>query len=402
MGWRSKIECFFAGINEQRFRYLIVVSAIVHIILIFAYKTGLGIDGYIYQRVAGNIFNADSPLFCGAFEGAYWPPLFPFYLALFNSFLGGNQYLFFFINLAMVLAISLLSAGYLKNIFEKKAVYWGIFFFFNSMMIYRFVHYYKYEVLSGLFIALALYLILTGKKYSHLALAGISLGLAILANGRLIALLPALIIYFILSNKSNRERLIKIALITGLTGLTILPWSIRNYICFEKPVILSTNSGINIYMGFNPVANGGFVAQDKFVPPYDKIDRTDHITYTKAAWEYIRENPGHSLLLIFKKINKLWQIHYFDATFFYPFFYLGIFLLVRIGPPGSKNGLRLVQHTFLFFTLFHIFFIARFYYLLPIAPLLYVTATSTQSFLWKKYLSPAKKNNEVLTPDSGN
>ena len=41
--------------------------------------------------------------------------------------------------------------------------------------------------------------------------------------------------------------------------LTISPWIIRNYVIFKKFIPISTNGGINFYMGNNPDANGAFL-----------------------------------------------------------------------------------------------------------------------------------------------
>jgi hypothetical protein len=101
----------------------------------------------------------------------------------------------------------------------------------------------------------------------------------------------------------NLEKRSIIAFLSGII-IVILPWIIRNTFVMGSPIIAS-NTGINLFIGHNPEANGSY----KYV---DAMNRFDGMSETQAntialqsAMQNIAHDPLHSILLIPKKIAFL-------------------------------------------------------------------------------------------------
>jgi len=328
----NKLRICYYWIDWRRFVWLLAATTIIHILFTVFYDSTLGVDGGIYQRVAGNIIESGSVTACGAFEGAYWPPLFCYYLAGFWALFGQLDWLFYLLNIAISIGIALLSISYLRRLFEERVVYWAVLFFYNSMIVYYFSMFYKYELLAGLFLAASFVMIITAvpTKYRSF-LAGLFLGLATLTTARLIVMLPALWYYSFqaVEYRVQKRQLVHGALILLGVVVIIAPWTMRNAYCLERFIPISSNGGINFYMGFNEHATGGYKFKREFPEPYNQFDRTESAAFYRGGFDYIRSHPVHSITLMIRKLNLLWRVHYFDMSLFYPFFYIGIFLLVR-------------------------------------------------------------------------
>lgn len=364
-----------------------LITTLGHIVFSVIYNTHPGVDGVIYQRIAGEILDSGSVAACGTFAGAYWPPLFCYYLALFWLLFGKIQWLFFLFNIVIALTTALISKTYLTRIFGERIGLWSTLFFYNSMIVYYFTVYYKYELITGLLIACSLTLILRANAGRvGLLSGGVCLGLATLATGRVLSLLPALMYYIFAADRQQTRlhRAFKAALLVLGIVLVISPWTLRNYYCLERFVPITTNSGINFYMGFNESADGSFLHQFKFPEPYKSLDRSNNKKFYEGGLNYIISNPSGAVVLMIRKLNILWRIHYADMLFFYPFFYIGIFMMRRKLVKTDKTYARTVQMSFLLYTAFHLLFIARHYYILPLLPLVYGVAVSTQKMLLGK------------------
>ncbi|MFH1700204.1 MAG: hypothetical protein ABIE07_06420 [Candidatus Zixiibacteriota bacterium] len=367
-----------------RYRNLIVLSFFVHVVFISIYNTHPGVDGVIYQGIADHIYASDDILACGAFAGAYWPPLFCIYLSIIYKVFGHAEWLFFLLNVFVAFGSVVFAQKYLERIFGELISRWACLFFFNSMIIFYFTLYYKYELLTLLLLSLCLLYLLRKEILSigNIFGAGLFFGLAILATGRILSLLPGILCFIFLSCrgfKCKGGKLISIFMLG--TVLIILPWSLRNYICLDKFIPVTSNSGLNFYTGFNENADGGYLHRNQLPQPFDTIERTDNAAFYKGGLEFIAKNPMRSIMLILKKINLMWRIHYGDSIIFLPFFYLGILLLSRLIPRHRYPQLCLVRILLLGYTIFHSFYIARYYYIIPLLPLVYGISISCQHYL---------------------
>jgi hypothetical protein len=104
-------------------------------------------------------------------------------------------------------------------------------------------------------------------------------------------------------------------------GLVLLPWEMRNYNIWHHIVPVSTNGGINLYIGNNPQANGGYVIPEsdsmwrKLMAEPNEAKRD--LKATRAALDWIKANPLAFLKLVPIKFARFWVFDYsgFDWTF---------------------------------------------------------------------------------------
>lgn len=165
------------------------------------------------------------------------------------------------------------------------------------------------------------------KKVFFACLNGLIGGLLILTRPAYIFYFPFFALYVIY------ELLKKVSLLKTLTFtmilITVTLWSTRNSKIADRKVLISTNGGMNLYLGNNPYVFNGKAA---FWPPgeylaktlgekykekdFNKIQRNIGTTsakeeaevdsaFTKSAIDWIKKNPYRFLLLSFNKIQNI-------------------------------------------------------------------------------------------------
>ena len=138
----------------------------------------------------------------------------------------------------------------------------------------------------------------------RLAAFGLVLGASALVRPVSLLFLPVLAI--VLRTRGAGGRLIVRRLVPAVvaTALVIAPWSVRNFVVMDAPVIISTNLGDDLCIGRNPQATGGFNFsphcgftgyRDVPRPRFETVRNDDNI---RKALTYLYENPWRELKLI--------------------------------------------------------------------------------------------------------
>jgi len=95
--------------------------------------------------------------------------------------------------------------------------------------------------------------------------------------------------------------------------MTMMPWLVRNYEVFHKPVFVRDNVGVEIRCGNNPLAEGLWVAmyhpsQNPIL--YERYRQLGEAAYTaeqgRLANGWIAQNPGKFLTVSFRKAVFFW------------------------------------------------------------------------------------------------
>jgi len=179
-----------------------------------------------------------------------------------------------------------------------------------------------------------LFLLLTGSfitckrnvgKFKGLVF-GCLLGYSALVRPNVLMTLPV-VIWWGKANWPDWKTIVSM-LVLGIS-LTIVPVSLRNYVVSGEWVLISSNGGINFYLGNNPYATGSPWAS---VPEFEEVfpnrgwdcflypelvakigermgkklgfsEASDY--FFKRGLEYICDSPGEALRLFFKKIRLL-------------------------------------------------------------------------------------------------
>jgi 4-amino-4-deoxy-L-arabinose transferase-like glycosyltransferase len=137
-----------------------------------------------------------------------------------------------------------------------------------------------------------------------LAVAAVGLGACALVRPQSTFLaLPAVALAWALSAPGWRRWAARVAVLCAGVVLVVAPWTVRNAVVMGDPVLVSTNTGDNLCIGFNPDASGGFMAApycetgEFYVQGIDQELRRDAEARTRAidwATGHLGELPGLS------------------------------------------------------------------------------------------------------------
>lgn len=148
------------------------------------------------------------------------------------------------------------------------------------------------------------------RQYLSICAAGALVGFASLVRSHALLLLPLLYIYVLIVVGAKRETLVKLSLLTVCAFLIVLPWMLRNAKVFGRPALLSTNSGVNFWIGNNERAYGSYFME---LPPDSPVARAQargELAASDAGWQagrkFIIENPRRFLLLGAYKLYYLY------------------------------------------------------------------------------------------------
>jgi tetratricopeptide (TPR) repeat protein len=229
-------------------------------------------DSLIYLERAGQILAGD---WVG--DGIYFhsSPPYPYFIALVFSLsrgsflaLGVIQALFGTANCVLVYFLARRLGGRAAAaVAGITAALYGLLAFFDGELLMIF--------LTLFFGDLALLLLLRARKSRRLRwalLAGISLGLAALDKTNLLLFAPVAA-WWLAAEYSLRWRAWrwKPALVFAVgVSLMVLPVTLRNYLVADDLVLISSNAGVNLFIGNNPQGRGVF-----HLPPDSGLTNTD-------------------------------------------------------------------------------------------------------------------------------
>ena len=256
-------------------------------------------------------------------------PLYPYFLALLLKITGSDY--FWTRLLQMIIASASVSLTYLtaKELFSERvsrlasifhAVY-GMFFFYEGMFLIA--------VIFLFFNQLGLYLLVRNRdnpdKWPYFVI-GLIFGLSAIARPNILFVVPfwALWVFFHFRKKiETRSIMILIIVFLVGTGLPIVPVTIRNYVVADDLVLISSQGGINLYIGNNPSAEGltmmmpeiqldASIPWSKFIPVTTeyaqketgrKLKPSEVSGYwSNKAKQFMVDHPGQFLALTFKKL----------------------------------------------------------------------------------------------------
>jgi len=143
--------------------------------------------------------------------------------------------------------------------------------------------------------------------------AGLALGLACLVRGQAL-LLPVVLVPFWWRLGFPWPRIGDkvVAVLLGI-GLVVAPWSIRNAIELDAPVLIATNAGVDFWIGHHEQATGDFGAEggDELVfsyPELSSVEREVRINNDgfRKGLSFALTHPADEFVLPFKKLFWLY------------------------------------------------------------------------------------------------
>ena len=209
----------------------------------------------------------------------------------------------------LVLLYDLLVVGY-----SRLAGLLGIFFVLGyPVLVYAASTLYPQTFEAVLLVATIWLLDRTGPqaKLRVYGLAGLVFGLLLLTVPICLLLAPVVFLWLIFG---RRSRIHQVALTVGVTCLLVGTWTARNYAVFNTFIPVASTSGYNLLLGNCPNTRYDQASADVQFPEHvlREISGKNEIQrcriYTRAALQYMRENPGRTLALYGQKF--LYWFHY--------------------------------------------------------------------------------------------
>jgi tetratricopeptide (TPR) repeat protein len=266
-------------------------------------------------------------------NGAYFrAPLYAYLLAFLRLITDSS---FFWVRLLQVL-LSACTAFILVKLAEKlfsrtTAVVAGMIYALYGTLVY-FDTTLLIPVLFIFLSVLGIYLLIACRKSSSWItwlMAGLVLGLAAITRPNILAVIPFLILWAVLRDRavlSKSVRLKTVAIMVLGIILPIIPVTVKNIAKSGDFILISSQGGINFYLGNNPDADGLTVVMpeldraqlpnwQQFIPTTNAIAERESRRglsegeissfWTHKALDFISDHPGDFLVLTFKKFVYL-------------------------------------------------------------------------------------------------
>ncbi|MCI0889494.1 MAG: glycosyltransferase family 39 protein [Chloroflexi bacterium] len=149
---------------------------------------------------------------------------------------------------------------------------------------------------------------------ARLALFGVLLGASALVRPIALLFLPLVPIVWLVARFGWQRALLDASAVLIVAAAVIAPWSIRNFIRMDSPVIISTNLGDNLCIGHHERAPGHFALPLTCFPPDANADidraefevRRNNDNIEKAV-RYALGHPVAELKLLSRKAYHLWE-----------------------------------------------------------------------------------------------
>jgi len=272
-----------------------------------------------YHNMAISIINGQG------FRGkAYNPPGYPLFLSLIYNIFGLNTFAVRIVQ-SLLSSIMVIFIFYIAQIAYDKntAILAGLI-----SMIYPFFVYWTGALLTEtLFIFLYvisiffIYRFLLTKSQLWNIVGSFSLGLTTLVRPVVLSLPLFILIFYLLNNKSLKSCLLNIFIFCLIYFSVLAPWTIRNYLIFDRFIPVTTSSGINLLAGMNKqvlndinmsgkLTRGALDEYNEYLVNLDENQRD--IEATKLAIGYykklFKENPLFIIKVMWKKWKAFWNI----------------------------------------------------------------------------------------------
>ncbi len=256
-------------------------------------------------------------------------PLYPYLLAFLLKITGSD---YFWTRLAqMIIGSASVSLLYLlgREFFSEKIarlaslanVLYGTIIFYEGLFLI--------EVLFVFLNIFGLWLFARGRDYPRrktYLLAGLAFGLSAIARPNILLVLPFLALWLFLyqyAKIGTKAVIILLVVFSAGVALPILPVTIRNFVVADDLVLISSQGGINLYLGNNPSAEGltmimpeivldARVPVSKFVATVTAYEEKtvchplkpseESSFWANRAKQFMFEHPGQFFGLTFRKL----------------------------------------------------------------------------------------------------
>lgn len=282
-------------------------------------------DCNAYDTFAQNLANGYGYGWTSTERTAHWPPGTSFVYSIFYRIFGHTYVPIIILNLILGIVIIWCSMRLAERWFNQQVAWltgliltlWPVTIQFTTVL--------SSELLftALLLIALVIWLNESTHLWLRALLVGLMLAAACYVRSATLFIPFLLLLFRWVNTKEIFRSLAAIIVVLIIMSLLIAPWSIRNTRLYDQFVLMSTNTGIGLWIGNNPkTVHGGHMK----VPPELKeqmvgMNPAQRSAYLQAvAIDYIKQEP---LKFVTRSFKKLLRLHMRDT----------------IGVAWNKNGL---------------------------------------------------------------
>lgn len=341
---------------------------------------------------------------------SFKPPLYPLFLAAIYATLGRNFLVVGIIQAFLGTLTCLIVFRIGKIIFDEKI---GLI---SALMLAL----YPYGIFQGIRITdttlfvflttlsiLYLYKITQKPTIRNNIISGITIGLAVLCRPSIVPFIPFIALWLGISFFHNKTRTLKtIAIVFAFVILTVLPWTIRNYLVLGQPVLFGTNGGYTFWQANNqftekyirmrsdldPIAfNEGINWREKGIHGLSEVEQ-DRWFYREGI-KFIYDHPFDFIKLSGLKFLSLWNWYLYPSSesklknAFYTFSYGPMLILAIVGMMLTYDRWKktlLLLFLFFSFTILYVIFYGKTIYRFPLDPFLFIFSAYTLLEMWSK------------------
>lgn len=281
--------------------------------------------GWEMGRIARSLASGHgfgNPTDLGTGPTAWEAPLYPFLLAgifkLFGVYTLASAWMILALNSLFSALTCLVIYRIGDRMFGSQPARWAAW----TWALFPYAIYWPVRIvwetsLSALLLSLAILLTLRleGRpRRREWLLLGLLWGTIALANPTLLSFLPFSLAWLGWRLRGRSAAVLgNLALTLALSGLVIAPWLVRNYRAFGQFVFIRDNFGLEIHMANNP-RSGGLWTRSEHPGNNPEAMRQfaamGELRYMKmeqrAAFQFIRENPGEFLGFFGERIFYFW------------------------------------------------------------------------------------------------
>jgi 4-amino-4-deoxy-L-arabinose transferase-like glycosyltransferase len=282
-------------------------------------------DAFRYDFTARALADGRGYIHLNGAPTAFWPPGYAFLLAFAYKLFGAGATTAQLVN--VLLGTATVGLVYLigrRTVGERAAlIASAIVAAFPSLIFFTAVT--LSETAFTFVVLLAVYLLLResdpertdagGRNLRLLFVSGLVIGFAALVRGQAL-LLPLVFVPFWLRSGFNRPEITdKLVALALAIGLVIAPWTIRNAAEMGAPVLISTNAGVDLWIGHHEGATGRGQHADQLFAGHPELDTTEREVQVNA--DGFREGIGylltHPLDETVLPLKKLFWLYSHDA-----------------------------------------------------------------------------------------
>ncbi|MDP8237009.1 MAG: glycosyltransferase family 39 protein [Candidatus Erginobacter occultus] len=332
---------------------------------------------------------------------SYRPPLYPWFLSLIYRLFGHSHSLARLVQ-ALLAVLSVILVFYIAR--ELIGIGGALLAAFLTAADFSLIHISGLFLSENLYIPLSLVLILLltrgfrePKLLTFLG-AGVAGGLAALCRPTVLPFLGLVFLVPLLDGdcfapaglamtgkRKKRRGATGWAVMLAVAGLTIAPWTVRNWRLHRALVPISTNAGTMLWMGLHPGATGGYHYPEENNPLYGMEDEVErNRAGMKESVRFIFQYPGETLRLAVVKMRIFWRGYLFTWSGRQWLIY-GILGLGGLILSFQEWRRWLLLYIYLAaFTAPHIFVHSAARYRLPLHPLIAIWAASFLLAIWNQ------------------